>query len=274
MVRKPCSSDLRPGLNKGAWTPHEDLLLKNYVQTHGEGNWSNLPHKTGLLRCGRSCRLRWMNYLRPDVNHDNISADEEELIIRLHKLLGNRWSLIAARIAGRTDNQIKNVWYSRLSKKVAKTATQRCNVVKPVPYKYKTYPRNEDNIVTANPEVMCEQIMDEDGNHLPFEATKKSGNGEEVMKQIGDSADIELIINHPVWLSPPPKAPSLIEMQNTFGNSDNIGDIISQSFCWASSSLSPLHFNGVPTSSEHLQGTEDAQMRFNGTGKQIVKSYD
>ncbi|KAH9316302.1 hypothetical protein KI387_024929, partial [Taxus chinensis] len=119
MVRKACCSDL--GLNKGPWTPHEDLLLKNYVQTHGEGRWSIVPQKTGLVRCGRSCRLRWMNYLRPDVKHDNISADEEELIIRLHELLGNRWALIAARMPGRTDNQIKNAWYSRLRKKLNKT---------------------------------------------------------------------------------------------------------------------------------------------------------
>lgn len=45
---------------------------------------------TGLKRCGKSCRLRWLNYLRPDIKRGNISPDEEDLIIRLHKLLGNR----------------------------------------------------------------------------------------------------------------------------------------------------------------------------------------
>ncbi|KAH9320833.1 hypothetical protein KI387_015472, partial [Taxus chinensis] len=43
----------------------------------------------GLQRCGKGCRLRWMNYLRPNVKRGNISTEEEELIIRLHKLLGN-----------------------------------------------------------------------------------------------------------------------------------------------------------------------------------------
>lgn len=105
------------GFNKGAWTPLEDKILMDYVKVHGEGKWSNLARKTGLMRCGKSCRLRWMNYLRPDIKRGNISDDEEELIIRLHKLLGNRWSLIAGRLPGRTDNEIKNYWNTTLSKK-------------------------------------------------------------------------------------------------------------------------------------------------------------
>lgn len=75
----------------------------------------------GLLRCGKSCRLRWMNYLRPDIKRGNITADEDDLIIKLHALLGNRWSLIAGRLPGRTDNEIKNYWNSHLSKRLAMT---------------------------------------------------------------------------------------------------------------------------------------------------------
>ncbi|KAH9326961.1 hypothetical protein KI387_007139, partial [Taxus chinensis] len=71
-----------------------------------------------LLRCGKSCRLRWLNYLRPDVKRGQILADEEDIILRLHHLLGNRWSLIAGRIPGRTDNEIKNFWNTHLSKKL------------------------------------------------------------------------------------------------------------------------------------------------------------
>lgn len=116
MGRSPCCS--KEGLNRGAWTAHEDKILRDYISVHGEGRWRNLPKRAGLKRCGKSCRLRWLNYLRPDIKRGNITPDEEELIIRLHKLLGNRWSLIAGRLPGRTDNEIKNYWNTNLGKKV------------------------------------------------------------------------------------------------------------------------------------------------------------
>nr|CAB3473982.1 unnamed protein product [Digitaria exilis] len=109
-----------PALKRGAWTPEEDDLLARAVTREGEGRWRTLPRRAGLLRCGKSCRLRWMNYLRPDIKRGPIAADEEDLIVRLHRLLGNRWSLIAGRLPGRTDNEIKNYWNSHLSKKLIK----------------------------------------------------------------------------------------------------------------------------------------------------------
>ncbi|KAF5725728.1 hypothetical protein HS088_TW23G00455 [Tripterygium wilfordii] len=112
----PCCSKV--GIKRGPWTPEEDELLAKYVKREGEGRWRTLPKKAGLVRCGKSCRLRWMNYLRPSVKHGRINPDEEDLILRLHRLLGNRWSLIAGRIPGRTDNEIKNYWNTHLSKKL------------------------------------------------------------------------------------------------------------------------------------------------------------
>lgn len=104
-------------VNKGAWTAEEDQKLVGYVTAYGDKKWRTLPAKAGLNRCGKSCRLRWLNYLRPGIKRGNISEDEEDLIIRLHNLLGNRWSLIAGRLPGRTDNEIKNHWNTHLSKR-------------------------------------------------------------------------------------------------------------------------------------------------------------
>ncbi|GMN68547.1 hypothetical protein TIFTF001_037615 [Ficus carica] len=106
------------GIKRGPWTAEEDKVLANFIRKEGEGRWRTLPKRAGLLRCGKSCRLRWMNYLRPSVKRGHIAPDEEDLILRLHRLLGNRWSLIAGRIPGRTDNEIKNYWNTHLSKKL------------------------------------------------------------------------------------------------------------------------------------------------------------
>ncbi|KAL0312981.1 UNVERIFIED_CONTAM: Transcription factor [Sesamum radiatum] len=107
----------RSDLNRGAWTADEDAKLAQYVEIHGPKRWKSVAVKSGLNRCGKSCRLRWLNYLRPDIMRGNISDAEDDLILRLHRLLGNRWSLIARRLPGRTDNEIKNYWNAHLRKK-------------------------------------------------------------------------------------------------------------------------------------------------------------
>ncbi|XP_040382751.1 myb-related protein Zm38-like [Oryza brachyantha] len=116
MGRSPCCE--KEHTNKGAWTKEEDERLVSYIRAHGEGCWRSLPKAAGLLRCGKSCRLRWINYLRPDLKRGNFTADEDDLIIKLHSLLGNKWSLIAARLPGRTDNEIKNYWNTHIRRKL------------------------------------------------------------------------------------------------------------------------------------------------------------
>ncbi|KZV16876.1 hypothetical protein F511_21085 [Dorcoceras hygrometricum] len=103
-------------LRRGPWTVEEDLTLMNYIARHGEGRWNSLSRCAGLNRTGKSCRLRWLNYLRPDVRRGNITLEEQLLILELHSRWGNRWSKIAQHLPGRTDNEIKNYWRTRVQK--------------------------------------------------------------------------------------------------------------------------------------------------------------
>ncbi|XP_022773916.1 transcription factor RAX3-like [Durio zibethinus] len=117
MGRAPCCD--KANVKKGPWSPEEDAKLKDYIEANGTGgNWIALPPKIGLKRCGKSCRLRWLNYLRPNIKHGGFSEEEDNIICSLYMSIGSRWSIIAAQLPGRTDNDIKNYWNTRLKKKL------------------------------------------------------------------------------------------------------------------------------------------------------------
>ncbi|KAJ1702008.1 hypothetical protein LUZ63_001787 [Rhynchospora breviuscula] len=139
MVRAPCCEKM--GLKKGPWTPEEDQILISHIERYGHSNWRALPKQAGLLRCGKSCRLRWINYLRPDIKRGNFTREEEETILKLHEMLGNRWSAIAAKLPGRTDNEIKNVWHTHLKKRLLTKDTNQNSNIK---IKAKSMKRNRD----------------------------------------------------------------------------------------------------------------------------------
>ncbi|XP_052181675.1 transcription factor MYB24-like [Diospyros lotus] len=106
-------------VKRGLWSPEEDEKLINYISTYGgHGCWSSVPRLAGLQRCGKSCRLRWINYLRPDLKRGSFSQQEAALVVELHSILGNRWAQIAKHLPGRTDNEVKNFWNSSIKKKL------------------------------------------------------------------------------------------------------------------------------------------------------------
>nr|AKT44362.1 MYB transcription factor 4 [Tectona grandis] len=124
-IDSPAADDANSGRNvggndrlkKGPWTSVEDAILVEYVTKHGEGNWNAVQRHSGLARCGKSCRLRWANHLRPDLKKGAFSPEEEYLIIELHAKMGNKWARMAAELPGRTDNEIKNYWNTRIKRR-------------------------------------------------------------------------------------------------------------------------------------------------------------
>ncbi|KAG4382229.1 hypothetical protein GLYMA_14G039200v4 [Glycine max] len=104
-------------LKKGPWTAEEDAILAAYVTSNGVGNWNIVRKNTGLARCGKSCRLRWTNHLRPDLKKGAFTQEEQLKVIQLHALMGNKWARMAQELPGRTDNEIKNFWNTRQKKR-------------------------------------------------------------------------------------------------------------------------------------------------------------
>ncbi|CAL0303700.1 unnamed protein product [Lupinus luteus] len=110
-------------VKRGPWSSEEDLKLITFIQNYGHDNWRALPKKAGLMRCGKSCRLRWVNYLKPGLKRGKFTKEEVETIIKLQEALGNKWSRIASHLPGRTDNEIKNVWNTHLKKRLVDKKT-------------------------------------------------------------------------------------------------------------------------------------------------------
>uniref|UniRef100_A0A453CPV0 Transcription factor GAMYB n=1 Tax=Aegilops tauschii subsp. strangulata TaxID=200361 RepID=A0A453CPV0_AEGTS len=101
-------------VRKGPWMAEEDAVLLEHVRTHGPRDWSSIRSKGALQRTGKSCRLRWVNKLRPNLKTGcKFSADEERVVIELQAQFGNKWARIATYLPGRTDNDVKNFWSTR-----------------------------------------------------------------------------------------------------------------------------------------------------------------
>ncbi|GMH19780.1 hypothetical protein Nepgr_021621 [Nepenthes gracilis] len=170
-------------IRRGPWTVEEDLTLCNYVAIHGEGRWNSLSRCAGLKRTGKSCRLRWLNYLRPDVRRGNITLQEQLVILQLHSRWGNRWSKIAQFLPGRTDNEIKNYWRTRVQKHAKQL---KCDVNSKHfkdTMRYLWIPRLVERIHAANAAAASSAPLP-----LPSQAAAPMNNGAIVLPSLESSA--------------------------------------------------------------------------------------
>lgn len=101
---------LAPGLVKGHWSPHEDDLLRRLVATE-QKNWGDVASKIPG-RTSKQCRERWHNHLDPQIVRGAYTPEEDRLILEAQARLGNRWSVIAAMLPGRTEDAVKIRWKS------------------------------------------------------------------------------------------------------------------------------------------------------------------
>ncbi|PAN25150.1 hypothetical protein PAHAL_4G279600 [Panicum hallii] len=189
MGRQPCCDKV--GVKKGPWTAEEDQKLVGFLLTHGHCCWRVVPKLAGLLRCGKSCRLRWTNYLRPDLKRGLLSDDEERLVIDLHAQLGNRWSKIAARLPGRTDNEIKNHWNTHIRKKLVRMG------IDPV-----THLPLQEPPAAAAPQEQEDHLppplpQQQQQGHLP------PSDGGLVLQEDAGEEDLSLIQPHEITTTPP-----------------------------------------------------------------------
>nr|AGN52069.1 MYB-related transcription factor [Salvia miltiorrhiza]AGN52179.1 MYB-related transcription factor [Salvia miltiorrhiza] len=112
-------------VRKGPWTEQEDTQLVFYVNLFGDRRWDFVAKVSGLKRTGKSCRLRWVNYLHPGLKRGKMTPNEERLVVELQSKWGNRWSRIARKLPGRTDNEIKNYWRTHMRKKAQESKKKK-----------------------------------------------------------------------------------------------------------------------------------------------------
>lgn len=209
-------------VKRGLWSPEEDEKLIKHITAHGHGSWSSVPKLAGLQRCGKSCRLRWINYLRPDVKRGSFSAEEERIIIEVQRILGNKWAQIAKYLPGRTDNEVKNFWNSSIKKKLIAQAfqspTQNLLVTSPNQSHNTNICNNNNTHVNPQPRLMsfeypsnnspcCFSILNQISTTPPLESHKNivwsaTATTTESRDQLASPSPWEYITTHHDHLQP------------------------------------------------------------------------
>lgn len=111
------SKILKPGVIKGPWSQEEDQKLMEWVTQEGAAKWSQCA-KIIPGRSGKQCRERWLNNLHPEIKRGKWTAEEDNKLFELHKEFGSAWSKISTHLQGRTENCVKNRFYSTLRRNV------------------------------------------------------------------------------------------------------------------------------------------------------------
>lgn len=107
------------------WTDVEDETIKKLVKENGTQQWAVIAERLNKAlkfqgRSGKQCRERWHNHLDPLILKDPWTLEEEKILFAKHIELGNKWADISKFIKGRTDNSIKNHFYSSLRRQYRK----------------------------------------------------------------------------------------------------------------------------------------------------------
>ncbi|KAK3165297.1 hypothetical protein QOZ80_1AG0031470 [Eleusine coracana subsp. coracana] len=239
MARSPCCDKAR--VKRGPWSQEEDAILRSFVQRFGNaGNWIALPQKAGLKRCGKSCRLRWLNYLHPEVRHGGFTDEEDDLILSLYGEIGSKWSVIASRLPGRTDNDVKNYWNTKLKKKflaAAKREGTPSRLPPPPP------PSSGDSIAAVDDE---KQLQDD-------RAPPTSHSFANLDTATVEDVDDELLVKSEQLYS---ELMDLIEQQSTLSTKDGTSTMES---CTPSSSSGTSPAVGSGSDSCHVCPMEEVQ---------------